>query len=488
MPNYGLVVTPEYKPMSYEQYVQPFKDYAQVYNTMADSYDALEMEANQWEKLANSAVDAPQYAQYKKYADDLHAAAADLATNGLTNKTRSALSQLRKRYAGEIKPIEDAYTYRQKLAEEWRKQNPTGDILLSEDPSQVSLSTIMQNPNWQPKAISQSFWEKEAYEQGKAASTREDAYIQDFDTLQSAIAEQYGLYRTGYTKDEVDNILQGRIPPELKRIMDSLYDSVDVNGFSDEQISLLQQRMLNGFISGLSEEKRPVADQSYASPYDWASLRARATGKGGGGRSDDYIILRKDPETGKPIEWVKGNGKSYIFEEDENGRKVIKIDKDGNPMYFDPDKDKIHVDRNVEEETEITKNQREAEKVVRNKPATQEEVVKMPIAIHNIKNNTSTPYATDKALIEATKNKGYNSATVGSNSYEAVPKDIRDAVDKEFDDNNIPENKRKEYILYYKNNTWYLIKSGVEKRQVENQSTETSESTHVEDVTNVVFP
>ena len=95
MPNFGLVVTPTFNPMSYEQYVQPFKDYAEIYNKISDAYDALEMEANKWEKLANSSIDTVQYQQYKKYADDLRLAASDLAENGLNHKTRSTLSNLR---------------------------------------------------------------------------------------------------------------------------------------------------------------------------------------------------------------------------------------------------------------------------------------------------------------------------------------------------------------------------------------------------------
>ena len=35
MPNFGLVVTPTFNPMSYEQYVQPFKDYAEIYNKIS---------------------------------------------------------------------------------------------------------------------------------------------------------------------------------------------------------------------------------------------------------------------------------------------------------------------------------------------------------------------------------------------------------------------------------------------------------------------
>ena len=144
MPNYGLVVTPQYNPMSYEQYAKPFEQYSQVYNQMADDYDTLEMEANQWEKLANSDIDAPQYQQYKRYANDLRDAANALVEHGLNPKTRGIVSQMRKRYAGEIKPISDAYALREeerKMQKQAQLQHP--DIMFSRDATSTGLNAYM---------------------------------------------------------------------------------------------------------------------------------------------------------------------------------------------------------------------------------------------------------------------------------------------------------------------------------------------------------
>ena len=146
MPNYGLVVTPQYNPMSYEQYIQPFKDYAQVYNATADQIDALEMEANQWERLADSDIDAPQYQQYKSYADDLRNYANEIATQGLSSKTRAGLSRMRQRYAKEIKPIEDAYNRREeeiKFQREARLKDP--DVIFNRDASSTALGKYMSS-------------------------------------------------------------------------------------------------------------------------------------------------------------------------------------------------------------------------------------------------------------------------------------------------------------------------------------------------------
>lgn len=144
MPNYGLIIDSTYNPMSFEQYAAPFDKYAKVYNEMADQYDALEMEANKWEKLAESAVDQKEYKQYQTYAAKLRAAADDLAENGLSTSTRNTLSSLRGEYAKTIQPISDAWDTREKERELQRQallQNP--DIMFSRDAANTGLSAYM---------------------------------------------------------------------------------------------------------------------------------------------------------------------------------------------------------------------------------------------------------------------------------------------------------------------------------------------------------
>lgn len=144
MPNYGLVINSTYNPISYEQYVAPFMQYAEVYNKIADQYDTLEIEANKWEKLAKSSIDQKEYDQYQSYARKLRAAAEDLAENGLSSRTRSTLSSLRGEYSKTIQPISDAWDLREK-EREWQKnarlQNPT--IIFSRDASNTGLGAYM---------------------------------------------------------------------------------------------------------------------------------------------------------------------------------------------------------------------------------------------------------------------------------------------------------------------------------------------------------
>ena len=144
MPNYGLVVTPEYSPMTYQEYAAPFEKYAEVYNQMADQYDALEMEASKWEKLANSTIDQAEYKQYQAYANSLRQVADELATTGLSTKTRGAVSDMKRRFAAEILPIEQAWNLREeerKLQKEAMLRNPY--IRFNRNASSTGLSSYM---------------------------------------------------------------------------------------------------------------------------------------------------------------------------------------------------------------------------------------------------------------------------------------------------------------------------------------------------------
>lgn len=130
MPNYGLVVTPTYNPMSFEEYAKPFQLYSEAYNKMADAYDQLELEAGQWEKLRDNAQDQEQWNIANKYLTDLRDAAEDLATNGLNLNTRGKVSNLRGRYSKEILPITEAWNRR---LEDIKSE----DDLIAKDPSIV---------------------------------------------------------------------------------------------------------------------------------------------------------------------------------------------------------------------------------------------------------------------------------------------------------------------------------------------------------------
>ena len=334
MPNFGLVVTPTFNPMSYEQYVQPFKDYAEVYNKISDSYDALEMEAGKWEKLANSTTDAAQYQQYKRYAEDLRLAASDLAENGLSHKTRSTLSNLRNRYTKEIQPISDAFDYRVKMMEEQRKLNPKGDLQWDIDFSKVSLGEIMNNPtlSYSP-GRSLSEMEKAGFEVAKAASSRRTISEKAQD-----LGNQYYRIISGYSNEDVNEFLTKNQNSDAFRELMGLYDQIrtsygttDNSKYTQEQNYTADERILTGMLKGL------VKQEDYQTNY-WGKPNASSSSRSGSGSGDEieYTPIGYSTIIGG-VEYIKTNESGETIYYDLNGKKYVwgdtgRVDSEGNSI------------------------------------------------------------------------------------------------------------------------------------------------------------
>ena len=147
MPNYALVANNQFRNRSFDDLLKPLAMYTEEYNTLENAASELATKASIWEGMANEEQDPIAYAQYKRYADDLQRQATALAKNGLNPVTRRELQTLKKRYASEIAPIEQAYASRKAQADEQRKallQNPT--LLLSRRADMTSLDRYLDNP------------------------------------------------------------------------------------------------------------------------------------------------------------------------------------------------------------------------------------------------------------------------------------------------------------------------------------------------------
>ena len=152
MPNYrrgvyDFIVDSSFQPFNMQELLTPMLMYKDAYEKQEAAYDDLQQKANVWEGMANEERDPATYAQYKKYADDLRTQANDLAQNGLSMSNRRALMDLKRRYAAEITPIEQAYASRKAQIKEQQDllaKDPTR--LFSRDVSVASLDDYMKNP------------------------------------------------------------------------------------------------------------------------------------------------------------------------------------------------------------------------------------------------------------------------------------------------------------------------------------------------------
>ena len=148
MGNYSLVANSQFKARSFDDLLRPYAMYTQEYRAQQDSIAELATKADVWQGLANEQTDPVAYAQYTNYANALKEQANIIADRGLNPTSRQAILNLKKRYASEIVPIEQAYNTRKIQAEEQRRallQNPT--LMLSRRADVTSLDRYMENPN-----------------------------------------------------------------------------------------------------------------------------------------------------------------------------------------------------------------------------------------------------------------------------------------------------------------------------------------------------
>lgn len=320
MPNYGLIINSTYNPMSYEQYVAPFKDYAEVYNKVADQYDALEMEANKWEKLAKSEKDQEAYKKYQDYSNELRRAANDLAENGLSTKTRGLVSQMRKKYASEIQPMEDAYNYIQekiKAQEQIKAKNPR--VVFDNDFStDVGITDVLNNPY-----ISYNYTDLDAVEEDalKAAAAQSSRNINISNN--PLLGTAYKMQIQGYALPDIVSYIKtfSQEYPEIYELYNNLKTKYGSYG----------QQVDNSIILGMLQGYTATA-----SPVQVSSITSTNNSGGSSMYSDDispiteYITVQNDAGDTKRIA-LDSFTNQYSIDEgyyplDENGKKVKNAD------------------------------------------------------------------------------------------------------------------------------------------------------------------
>lgn len=147
MANYSLVINSQFKPFSYQEMLAPTLMATQAHQELENQYGELATKASVWEEMANEQTDPYAYKMYKTYANDLEEQAGQLAREGLNAASRRDMLNMRARYAKEITPIEQAYTTRQKQAEQQQQallQDPT--LMLSRRAATTSLDDYIRNP------------------------------------------------------------------------------------------------------------------------------------------------------------------------------------------------------------------------------------------------------------------------------------------------------------------------------------------------------
>lgn len=279
MANFSLVVNSKFNPFSFERYIQPYQIYGQAYREVENTLGELDTKASIWEEMANEQTDPYAYKMYKTYANDLEEQAGQLAREGLNAASRRDMLNMRARYSKEITPIEQAYTARQKQAEQQQQallQDPT--LLLSRRASTTSLDDYIRNPQLAYEAYSGKLITAQA---ASAASALAKEMQEKPRKWRSILGNSYyeTMMQKGFSSQAVLQAIQDNpnAAPQLTRIVEDAINSSGVRDWGDQAtIARAIDYAKQGLWSAVGETQYQTLDNWRAKMAEQEAMQKRA--------------------------------------------------------------------------------------------------------------------------------------------------------------------------------------------------------------------
>lgn len=333
MANYSLVINSQFKPFSYQEMLAPTLMATQAHQELENQYGDLATKASVWEEMANEQTDPYAYKMYKTYANDLEEQAGQLAREGLNAASRRDMLNMRARYSKEITPIEQAYTTRQKQAEQQQQallQDPT--LMLSRRAATTSLDDYIRNPQLAYEAYSGKLITAQA---ASAASALAKEMQEKPRKWRSILGNSYyeTMMQKGFSSQAVLQAIQDNpnAAPQLTRIVEDAINSSGVRNWGDQAtIARAIDYAKQGLWSAVGETQYQTLDNWRAKMAEQEAMQKRAEKRAATrenqGRLNDLAInplnIYSSRELSKDEKRYKENMKRYskYFYKDSHGQ------------------------------------------------------------------------------------------------------------------------------------------------------------------------
>lgn len=337
MANYSLVINSQFKPFSYQEMLAPTLMATQAHQELENQYGELATKASVWEEMANEQTDPYAYKMYKTYANDLEEQAGQLAREGLNAASRRDMLNMRARYSKEITPIEQAYTARQKQAEEQQRallQDPT--LMLSRRASTTSLDDYIRNPQLAYESYSGKLITAQA---ASAASALAKEMQEKPRKWRSILGNSYyeTMMQKGFSSQAVLQAIQDNpnAAPQLTRIVEDAINSSGVRNWGDQAtIARAIDYAKQGLWSAVGETQYQTLDNWRAKMAEQEAMQIRAEKRAAARKAEEQrqarlnslainpLNIYSSRELSKDEKKYKDALKSYsqYFYKDANGR------------------------------------------------------------------------------------------------------------------------------------------------------------------------
>lgn len=271
-----IVSNSRFKPFSYQELLAPVLAADQEYKAVQTDLGELSIKSNVWENMLDKERDKESYELFNKYNQSLQNEVNTLTSEGLSADSRAKLLGMKRAYAQEIFPIEQAYANRNEaIKQQQALRAKDSTMIFDRDMSQVSIDEMRKNPTLVPKAYSGEVLTKQSAMAASNLSKLAEDNIQWKTILGGQMYE--GILRGKYTITDVINAMEGKEGADgaLTLIKDSVLKSAGIDKELDPE---MYERALpyvnNGLMSAINEDKR-----QYYQNKNWEFQQALNAGK-----------------------------------------------------------------------------------------------------------------------------------------------------------------------------------------------------------------
>lgn len=271
MANYDFVVDSSFKPFSLQEMLVPYTAYKDAFEKTEEAYIDLSDKSDKFKYLSEALPEGSKARKiYEGYANDLSKQAEDLAKNGLTLGNRRALTNMKRRYQGEIGRLVTADEALQR-ERELRRQMSAKDPSMMYADEILNIDSYLDGNTPNLYGISGTELYTKGAAAGKAASSRVfsagdkgstlGGYYRDYVQSMGYTPEQLRQFGSQIS-DDFSNWATTNIP-DLGLAANQILEANGVNeNLTGNNLRKAQQQVIRGIIDGAvyTESHNPQRD------------------------------------------------------------------------------------------------------------------------------------------------------------------------------------------------------------------------------------
>lgn len=272
--NYSFVIDSNFQPFTMQEMLTPFVMYKDAFDQAEAAYTDLSDKADTFKYLSDTLPEGSRAKEiYDGYANYLHEQAQDFAKHGLNMGNRRALTDLKRRYQGEIGRLSKADEALRQERELRRKLAAQDSSILYADDN-LTIDSFLDNETPNLYSISGN----ELYTKGAAAGKAASSRVYGAEDAGSTLGGYYRDYvqRMGYNADTIAKFRQDMSTiPELQMAADAILEANGVNSnLTGVNLDRARQQVINGMIDGAvyTESHNPTRDLGKLTRSEQASL------------------------------------------------------------------------------------------------------------------------------------------------------------------------------------------------------------------------